>query len=135
MSKLFILWTAGFAWLLTAQTTHQPLGSSQSLSHDQVQKKEYENQKAQLCTYFSQLVGNFLNIAQNPHNSAHVSGNIADILNNVVNIAISCIKRSGLELTEEEITKVMQNLESEFAEYRDVIRAVIIKRIQILENV
>ncbi len=136
MSRLFMVWGIGFATVLSAQTTNQPFyPSSAPMTHDQVQKQEYENQKAQLCTYFSQLVGNFLNIVQRPHDSAHVSGNICDILNNVVNIAISCIKRSGIELSQEEMNAVMEKMEEEFAQYKDVIRAIIIKRVKDLEDV
>lgn len=135
MSRLFMVWGVCFATALSAQTTSQPFYPSKPMSYDQVQKQEYESQKAQLCVYFSQLVGNFLNIVQRPHDSAHVSGNIADILNNVVNIAISCIKRSGIDLTQEDITNVMQKMEEEFDLYKDVIRAIFVKRVKDLEEV
>lgn len=122
------------ACIVNAQIINQPLGSSTSLDYDQRQKQEYEHQKAQLCGYFSQLVSNFLNIVQRPHDSAHVSGNIAGALDNIVKIAMNCvgravsrIKRSGAALTPEDIEQIKDMMRQELAQYEDVIRAAVMK--------
>jgi hypothetical protein len=122
MSKILLFCSFGITCGLYSQTTQQ--------SFDQVQKQEYEQQKAQVCTYFSQLVGNFLNIVQNPHNSAHVTGNIAEILDNVVKIAVSCMKRCGISLTDDDVENIMHTIDDELGHYGEVIRSVIIKRTQ-----
>lgn len=122
MSRVLLFCLVSCTYGVNAQTTNQ--------SFDQVQKQEYEKQKAQVCTYFSQLVGNFLNIVQNPHNSAHVTGNIAEILDNVVKIAVSCIKRCGISLTDDDVENIMHAIDDELGDYSEVVRSVIIKRTQ-----
>jgi len=136
MSKVWLFCFAGFTSALYTQTTNQPFGSSTPLTCDEVQKQEYDKQKAQLCGYFSQLVGNFLSIVQKPHNSAHVTGNIGEIVQNIAGIVMSCIKkikRSGFHLTDEDIELIMQQLATEFAEYGDAIRSAVIKRTEAMD--
>lgn len=133
MKKLFII-IIPIIGFINIYGSNNSVRSPKPLTYDEVQKQNYEKQKSELCGYFSQLVSNFLNIVQNPHNSAQVSGNIAGAFDNIVKIAMSCIgrainrvKRHGTPLNADDIEQIKYMITQELAEYEDIIRAAIVQ--------
>lgn len=136
MKKLCVI-IAAIICCIDIYGNNHSVRSPKPLTYDEVQKQNYEKQKSELCGYFSQLVSNFLNIVQNPHNSAQVSGNIAGALDNIVKIAMSCVgrainrvKRSGALLTADDIEQIKYMIAQELAEYENVIRAAIVQTVE-----
>lgn len=67
-----------------------------------------------VLSHFANMVQNFIQIVQNPHNPVNVGTNIAQMFAGIINVALEAIKKSPTGSTSDETKKYIEQLETAF---------------------
>jgi hypothetical protein len=104
-----IILAAPFFFLQSSAHPNDATQEINALIHEQLAHKDATEQV--VLGTFANMVQNFFNIVQDPHNKPLVVANISQMLAGIVNVAVEVMKNFPFDASEQERTEFIQKIE------------------------